>query len=276
MLHRFQYHDYTISYQIEGKGTALVLLHGFGESASVYNDQLLALQEIATVIVPDFVGAGNSAMEESLFTDKNINELSTLSFYAQSIKALLQELCIQKCVLLGHSMGGYITLEFAKLYPENLLGFGLLHSTAFADSDEKKQIRQRGIELMENYGGYEFLRTTIPNLFTKQFKEHFPQKVEQLIEEAKQFKTKSLQCYYRAMKSRVDNSAVLSNATVPVLIIAGKQDIVVPEIDLLKQTQLPAVCHFDSLNNAAHMGMLEETNHLNAQIKQFVTYINDL
>ncbi len=74
------------------------------------------------------------------------------------IIAILKEENIKRCTILGHSMGGYITLALAENHPEILSAFGFIHSTAFADSEEKKQNRLRGIEMIENYGGYTFIK----------------------------------------------------------------------------------------------------------------------
>ena len=74
--------------------------------------------------------------------------------------------------MLGHSMGGYITLAYVEKYSEKLKAFGFVHSTAFADSEEKKQNRKRGIEMMGEYGSYAFIKNTTPNLFTPAFKKN--------------------------------------------------------------------------------------------------------
>jgi len=266
----FNYKSFTIHYQVAGAGTPLVLLHGFGEDGDVWNNQVAALQSDAMVIVPDIPGSGKSKIGKDDFTEENLLLLNNIEFYADVVNALLENLQITNCVLLGHSLGGYITLAFAEKYPSKLKGFGLLHSTSFADSGEKKENRKRGIALMEEYGGYSFMKNSIPNLFTATFKQNEHEKVNALIEKAKGFETKALQSYYQAMINRPDRTFVLKESKVPVLIIAGKQDIVVPLNDSLQQVQQPNICHIFILNESAHMGMWEEPEKMNEAIREFL------
>jgi len=270
MANTFQYNSFTIHYKVSGKGVPLVLLHGFGEDGTVWDNQVAALQSDAMVIVPDLPGSGKSTLSAADFTVENTALLDTMVFYADVIQALLNHLQIEQYFLLGHSMGGYITLAFAEKYPALLKGFGLIHSTSFADNEQKKENRQRGIELMEEYGGYPFLKNSIPNLFTTAFKQNEHNKVEELIEKAQHFETKALQCYYRAMINRPDRTFVLKASKVPVLIIAGEQDIVVPINDVLQQAHQPNICHIHILKHSAHMGMWEDKEGMNKGILSFI------
>jgi len=133
MIKHFNYTNATIAYRMEGAGKAVVLLHGFGEDSNIFNEQINYLTDYCQLIVPDLPGSGKSAI-----LDDSEKEIS-IDDYARCIHALLQAENINSCIMLGHSMGGYITLSFAELFPQNLLAFGLIHSTAFADSDEKNK-----------------------------------------------------------------------------------------------------------------------------------------
>ena len=272
----FNYQSSSIYYRIEGNGTPIVLLHGFGEDGEVWHHQLNALSATALVITPDFVGSGKTVVNEDAFTEVKTAQLNSIEFYADSIEALLRHLNIAQCVLLGHSMGGYATLAFAEKYPHLLIGFGLIHSTSFADSEEKKENRKRGIAMMEEHGGFSFLKNTIPNLFTSSFKKEYPAEVNGLIEKAKEFTTKTLQSYYQAMINRPDRTFVLTEATVPVLIMAGEEDIVVSLNDSLFQSHQPKICQIELLKGAAHMGMLEAPEKMNDAIVAFLKLIEDV
>ena len=134
MYQAFQYQGKNVSYQMTGEGNAVVLLHGFGEDSTIFNHQIDLLKDVCLLIVPDLPGSGLSDFNE---------QLDSIDAFATCIHALLQNHNIDKCIMLGHSMGGYITLAFAALFPSYLNKFGLIHSTAFADSEEKKIIRQK-------------------------------------------------------------------------------------------------------------------------------------
>ena len=268
------YKNASISYRTEGKGKPIVLLHGFGEDSHIFDQQIDFLKDHCFLIIPDLPGTGKSALlvsDNQLPATGNL-EPATISIedYADCIKALLEEEKINKCILLGHSMGGYITLAFAEKYPESLSRFGLIHSSAFADNEEKKRNRQRGIDLMEQYGAYSFLKNTIPNLFSQQFKEAFPAKLESLIEASKQFSTEACQQYYRAMMNRPDRTSVLKGNPLPVLFVIGTEDVAAPLNDLNKQIHLPLCSYIHIIENVGHMSMWEAPELLNSYLLEFI------
>lgn len=282
----------TIHYKIYGEGLPVVLLHGFGEDSSIWNRQVEVLQNHCQLIVPDLPGTGSSRWNEVNGQWSIVNEeqhtdspltidhspltshfshlTPSIDSLADCIQHLLLQENIQSSYLLGHSMGGYITLAFAERYPSMLKGFGLIHSTAFADSEEKKKNRQRGIELMEQYGGFSFLKTTIPNLFGDAFKKKNPEAIEQLIERSADFSTPSLQAYYYAMMNRPDRTHVLKSNPLPVLFVLGTEDIAAPLNDVLQQTHLPLISYIHILDGVGHMGMWESTERLNELLIAFI------
>ncbi len=274
MQKTFIYKEARISYRTEGKGKPVVLLHGFGEDSHIFDQQIEFLKESCLLIIPDLPGTGKSAL---LISDHpmpvtGILKPVTVSIedYADCIKALLEEEKISKCILLGHSMGGYITLAFAEKYPGSLSRFGLIHSSAFADNEEKKRNRQRGIDLMEQYGAYAFLKNTIPNLFSLQFKEAFPDKLESLIEASKQFSTEACRQYYTAMMNRPDRIDVLKGNPLPVLFVIGTEDVAAPLNDLNLQIHLPLCSYIHIIENVGHMSMWEAPELLNSYLLEFI------
>jgi pimeloyl-ACP methyl ester carboxylesterase len=258
-----------ISYTDIGIGNIVVLLHGFGEDERIWQQQTQYLAQYFRVIVPNIPGSGSSTLLKE--------QVASIEDYAICIHQLLENILLDsdtKITLLGHSMGGYIALAFAKLFPQKLNGFGLIHSTAFADSEEKKQVRLRGIEAIKQYGAYSFLKTTIPNLFATGFKQKFPQLVDELIEQSMQFTEAALEQYYFVMMNRTDTTDVLKQAQVPVLFVMGTEDIAAPIKDVLQQCCLPQQSHINILENVGHMGMMEATEVVNKSIKEFVDLVN--
>lgn len=274
----FSYKNLSVSYTKQGSGKAVVLVHGFGEDGSVWDYQMTFLKDFCTVIVIDLPGSGRSKVDSwELIDDSSkwtTDNLSTIEFYADCIHDLLQYLTINICTMFGHSMGGYITLAFAEKYPGILNGFGLVHSTAFADSEEKKINRQRGIELMAQYGSFSFLKTTVPNLFSASYKNNNTAKIAGLIEAGKGFVVAALQNYYRAMMNRMDKTAVLKGSNVPVLFIIGSQDIAVPINDSLQQSHMPICSYIHILESVGHMGIWEEPDKVNQFLLSFLNNNN--
>lgn len=294
MQKSFRYQSSLISYRIEGTGKAVLLLHGFGEVGNIWDQQVLFLKDHCLVIIPDLPGSGESALlslepacrqgglgvrsrdleKKNSKLKPNLSEQTpdyiSIEDYADCIKALLVHEEINSITFLGHSMGGYICLAFAEKYPHLLSGFGLIHSTAFADTEEKKKAREKAIDLIETHGPHPFLRNMIPNLFGSGFKKLYPQKIKTFIEAAAQFSKASLQQYYKAMILRPDRTQLLISNRLPVLFVAGKVDVVVPLSDILKQASLPNISYLYILENSGHMGMWEEPEKLNEILLNFI------
>ncbi|HEX8333415.1 MAG TPA: alpha/beta hydrolase [Segetibacter sp.] len=259
----FQYHSTNITYNIYGEGDVVVLLHGFGEDSRIFNHQVNFLTKYYKVLVPDLPGSGKS----DLLTKENV----IIDDYAECLHDLLQHEGITSCKLLGHSMGGYITLAFAEKYPQMLTGFGLIHSSASADNEEKKKNRAQGIKLINEYGAFPFLKNTIPNLFGQAFKKNNPGAVEELVEQSRQFSKEALIQYYTAMMNRPGRIQVLENASVPILFVLGNEDVAAPLKIVLNQVHLPSISHIHILDNVGHMGMLEAPDQLNNFMLEFVS-----
>ena len=196
---------------------------------------------------------------------------------AECIKAII-DVELQKTdrlQMIGHSMGGYITLAFAEKYPDLLSTLGLFHSSAFADSEEKKAARLKSIDFIKKNGSYEFLKTSIPGLFFRGqdgLEPSDPLKLEMdaLIEKGKNFSPEALIQYYQAMIARPDRTVVLKNFPYPILFILGEHDMAVPLAQGLKQTYMPALSYIHILRDSAHMGMWEETGKANAAMLEFL------
>jgi pimeloyl-ACP methyl ester carboxylesterase len=270
MQERFvSYQNKQLFYRVIGQGAnALVYLHGFPEDGRVWEAQQ-NLKTSFTVIVPDLPGSGRS---------EAIDDMS-MEGLAASVKHIIEaELqnsggtSPYKTVLVGHSMGGYIALAFAELYPQQVLGIGLFHSTAYADSPEKIASRQKGIEFIRKHGPSAFLKNTIQNLFAPETRETRPGLIEEQIQQAYNFSGETLVSYYEGMMKRPDRTHILIQSHVPFLFILGRWDQAVPLEDGLKLCHLPEISYIGILEHSAHMGMKEETSKSNEFLTGFLHY----
>ncbi|WP_121352457.1 alpha/beta fold hydrolase [Flavisolibacter nicotianae] len=257
----FDYRGKTIVYRTAGSGPVVMLLHGFGEDGTIWEDQFVLFPGYQ-LLVPDLPGSGRSETIEDM----------SMEGLADAVKALLDSTAgdTTQVALIGHSMGGYITLAFAEKYPEWLRGFGLFHSTAFADSDEKKETRRKGIRFIRQHGAAEFLKMSTPNLYAEETRKTHPEWIEKQVRDTCNFSGDSLVLYYEAMIRRPDRTAVLKESRVPVLFVMGRHDPAVPLQDGLKQCYLPQKTYIHILEHAGHMGMIEELNQTNQILSQFV------
>jgi len=244
-------------------GFPVVLLHGFGEDPTIFNTQIDALKDKYQLIVPYLPATGESVIDFNHCED-------TVEFMATTILGLLDHLKINKCVMLGHSMGGYVTLAFAEMYPQRLQAFGLIHSTAFADSDEKKIVRHRGIDIMKEYGASSFLRTSFPNLFSSEWKAIHAEELNELIFRFSYISTEACVYYYNAMINRNDKTEMLEQTNHPVLFVIGEEDIAAPMSDVLQQVHLPKKSYVHILPRIGHMSMIESPNKLNEILSTFL------
>jgi pimeloyl-ACP methyl ester carboxylesterase len=264
MEKRLNYKEGTLFYSTHGKGRPVMLIHGFASDGSEWEKQIPALHDHFQLIVPDLPGSGLS--------DFNTN-VHSMEDHADALAEIITDLELEKATLIGHSMGGYIALAFAEKYPEKLNALGLFHSSAYADTEEKKATRKKGIEFIKEHGVAKFQEQTIPNLFSDLTRKNNPGLVEEIIARFSNLKEESLVDYYQAMMERPDRSSVLKNIGNPVLFIAGEGDKTIPLNLMLEQSHLPGLSYFHILKNSGHMGMLEETDSSNLFLEKFLRTI---
>ena len=262
ILRSLQYQHKKVSYTITGNGPAVVLIHGFAETGHIWQNTVSALHQHYTCIIPDLPGSGES---ESIGFEQEVTNI--IDNFAIIIKEILVQESIAKCIMIGHSMGGYVSLSFAEQFPERITGLGLFHSTAYADSEEKKLNRLKSIQFIRNNGVNEFLKTSIPGLFKQPYHKLIS---EVFLQQTMQTSANTCIQYYEGMMSRKDRIQVLKALTVPVLFIIGEFDMAVPLSQSLSQCYLPAIAEIHILRNSAHMGMLEESLLSNQLISAFL------
>ena len=269
MKKNIDYRETRLYYDDAGNGMPVILLHGFGESATIWDEQVKFLSEHFRIITPDLPGSGSSTMPEMG------DDFLTMEDYAEVVLKILDKEGITQCALIGHSMGGYITLAFAEKYPERLSGFGLFHSAAMADNEEKLKARQKGISFVQSHGPSAFLEEVIPNLYGVVYKASDPAGLAKHVEESKAFSASAVISYYRAMMQRPDRKAVLENFPKPVLFIMGEEDKTVNLQESLSQSHLPRESHVHIWKAVAHMGMREAPEKSNAALLAYLQHLNE-
>ena len=248
----------TISYTDQGKGTAVVLLHGFLENKLMWKAFIPELSKRNRVIAIDLLGHGATEC---------LGYIHTMEDQADMVQSVLQELKIRKTVLIGHSMGGYIALAFAELYAENVKGIVLLNSTSKADSEERKINRDRAIvAVKQNYSN--FIRMSIANLFSESNRERLTEVIEQVKIEALKTPLQGIVASLEGMKIRKDREIILHFASYPIQLVLGKKDGVLiyeDNLDQIEGTKVQLTTFEDG-----HMSHIENETELLALLLQFL------
>ena len=256
----FKYQSNPVYYTDSGNGKPVILLHGFGEDGRIWDFQLKYLENKCRLIIPDIPGSGRSPGLSK----------GSMEIYAEVVNALLEHEKLDKVTLIGHSMGGYITLAFVEKYPEKVGAFGLFHSSALPDDEEKRNTRKKGIEFIREHGPAKFLEQATAGLFSPYTKQNRPALVQETIDRFNNFEGESLIQYYEAMMARPDRREILSQSKVPVLFILGKHDSAVPFDKGLEQSHLPEFSYIHVCMFSGHLGMLEEEDFCNKALEAFI------
>ena len=257
-LKKLTLQDKSIAYIDKGSGKPIVLLHGFCGSSQYWEHVIPALLADYRVIAPDLPGHGQSDPLEGNSTIENI---------ADQLKSLIDKLNLPKVTMFGHSLGGYITLAFAEKYSGLLNGYSLIHSTAFPDSEEAKKGRLANIEKVNQSGIYSLIDGLVPKLFSPENQDE--NYVGEAMEIGYTTSAEGAIDALNAMKDRPDRNLVLEASTLPVLLIAGEQDQIIPSDktfsvskDNIKQSLI---------KDSGHMSMYENPSDLISEIQNFLS-----
>lgn len=259
MIHEMLFRYAVVRYSDKGKGRVIVLLHGFLESLEIFNELSDELSKKFRVISIDLPGHGGSEC---------IGYVHTMEMMADCVKAVLDHLHLRKYILVGHSMGGYVSLAFAEQYPDSLAGLCLLHSTAWGDTPEKKKERSKAIELVKK-NHVKYSRALVKKLYAPANRKALHEEISFQKKIAARTGKQAIIAALEGMKERANRELVLRFAPFPILFIVGKQDSVIPWETMIQQAERPQRSRLLLLENAGHMGFFEEKKETLKQLRLF-------
>jgi len=258
-MEKIKFHQKNIFFTDEGKGRAIVLLHGFTESAKIWKGFSEKLSEKYRVVCIDLPGHGRS---------DTIDGCHEMDLQADVIYMALKKLKIRKCLMIGHSMGGYVTLAFAARYQDMLKGIGIFHSHCFADSPEEQENRNRTIKVV-NEDKLGFISQFIPQLFPLEVQDKFTGEIKKLVKQASRMTKEGVIAALEGMKVRPDRVELLMTTDLPVLFILGMKDPKAPISKLWEMITMPSHSEALILRNCGHMGYIEAPEETLKTIKGF-------
>ncbi len=230
-------------YEEFGKSQPIIFLHGYPLDHTIWLPLMPLLKEYARLILPDLRGHGLSPKPSGIYT---------MEVMAADVRALMDELKTERAVLVGHSMGGYVALAFARDFPQRLAGLALVASHCFVDQPERLKLRLENADKVERTGEVAFItEAMLPNLSPDAA---IREEIKTIIMNANSVGVASV---LRGMAQRQDTSAVLANLTIPAVIIAGNEDQIIP---LERSRQMAALMKqpwLEVIPRVGHMPMLE-------------------
>ena len=241
-----------LAYERRGKGTPLVLLHGFPLDHRTWDSVALLLEGTFDLILPDLRGFGQSTTVDSQFT---------MDALASDIAGLLDHLGIQKTAIAGHSMGGYVALAFTKLYTERVSALGLVSTQVLADPPDRKEGRYKSAAEVAEKGIGSVVETMTPK-FTSD--EKLQVSAREIMERQK---PAAFIGALKAMAERMDMSSLLAAIKFPVVVIHGDADSLIP-VDRAREVKSAVPhAHFIELKGVGHLPMMEAVNETAEALK---------
>ena len=247
-----------VHYSDHGHGPVMVFLHGFLEDLSMWKSIVDSLKKTNRVICVDLLGHGKTG---------NLGYVHSMEDQAEMIKQLLDHLNLKRYAMIGHSMGGYIALAFADMYPNPLTALCLMNSTALADDKEKKRNRDRGINAVKQ-NHRTFIRLAIPNLFSEENRTLFSNEILEITDAALKMSQRGIIAALEGMKIRKNRTKILENRDFPILMIISKKDPALDYKTLLKQSDLGKVKKV--VFEDGHMSHVENRVELIKELTKFL------
>ena len=261
---KIKFKETEVVYSDHGEGRCVVLLHGYLERGEVWEGFTKQFPGGIRFIIPDLPGHGDSGCW---------GQVHSMDDLAEAVKAILDAEGIRRIFLAGHSMGGYVTMAFAHLFPEYLSAYALVHSTPFADTEEKRENRDREISLVLCGKKRQIVLVNIPKAFATDNRENMSGEIELLKNMAMGSPDEGMVALLNGMKERPDRSTILQDPGLPLLLIGGMKDNYIPVEVFEKLVALAPHARVLRLENSGHQGFMEETGHV---VRAFTGFLESI
>lgn len=254
------YRGIDISYTSEGRGNTIVLLHGYLEAKEVWELLTGHLSERYRIIAIDLPGHGDSGI---------VSDVHTMEMMAGAVHEVIEKEKCGRVIVAGHSLGGYVALAYAELYPDLLSGFVLFHSHPHADSSEAIEKRKREIAIVEAGRKNLMYPSNVSMMFAEKNLSRMPEAVARMELIASHCPDKGIISVLRGMMSRPSRVHVIEEGSVPLLWILGRHDLYFTPEKALGDVVIPDSCKVVIMEDSGHLGFIEEPDHSAAIIALF-------
>lgn len=245
-----------------GNGPAVLFLHGYPFDKSMWHEQLCALREKSI---------GNIAVDLPGFGERKITgEINTMDDMARDAVTMLDQAGIEKAVVCGLSMGGYVAFELVHLFPTRVSGLVLAGTRAPADNEQEKAGREQQVQTMLRAGMVPISIATLPKLLAPRTLAEKPDVVKEVRRMITQTDPNGAAAAQRGMAARRDYTDDLAQINVPTLIIVGREDSIRPVADAEFMHQGIRDSRLEIIENAAHMTNVEQPEAFNDALLSFL------
>lgn len=256
--------DINLAYTDVGTGPPIVLIHGYPFNRSLWTEQTEALNSKYRVVAPDLRGFGESDSSEGT---------ATMARMAEDVAALMDALAIEQAVIGGLSMGGYVALAFARMFPARVKALVLADTRAQADTEEGKQTRHQQAEKALSEGMAGIADAMLPKLLTPDTVSKRPELVKRVRDMMLKTKPGGAAAALLGMAERDDQTEFISSIRVPALILVGREDAITPVADSEKMQSQIEGSRLVVIENAGHVSNLEQTEQFNDALLGFLSTV---
>lgn len=250
-----------LAYEDVGEGVPVVLLHGFPFNRTLWREQVEALRESHRVVTPDLRGHGETTATAGP---------ATMEEMARDVTALLDELRIERAVLGGLSMGGYVALAFCRLFPRRVRALLLADTRPQADTEETRRNREESARRALAEGMTVIADAMLPKLFAHTTHMQHPERVKRVREMILATKPEGAAAALRGMAARRDQTNFLANILQPTLIIVGGEDQITPPQDSEVMRREIRGSRLEIIEGAGHVSNLERPAEFNRALLRFL------
>lgn len=256
--------NFRCAFSDEGKGQTILFVHGFPLSRAIWQPQIEALAPSHRVLAPDLRGHGESSATAGVYT---------MDVFAEDLQALIVERQCGPVVLIGHSMGGYISFAFYRKFPQSVRALVLFCTRAIPDSDAGKISRENLAQRAEREGAGAVAESMLPKMFGTATAASRPDLVESVRQMMLATSINALAGSLRGMATRPSALDLLSQISEPSLVVAGENDLVIPMAESAAMANAIPNAELAIIPQAGHLASLENPASVNAALQAFLAKI---
>jgi len=250
-----------LSYEDQGEGLPVLFIHGFPFDHQLWNPQIETLSQNYRVIAPDLRGFGESDIP---------GDTSSMTQFAADLIALLDLLSIDQAVVCGLSMGGYISLTIAESFPERLLGLVLSNTRSAKDTYAVSQNRYNTAEKVISEGNGFLAEDMVGNVLCENTVQNRPELVDFVRDMIHRQSNAGIYAALRGMAERKDRTFLLSDIEVPTMVIAGKEDSIIPIFESKRLVNNLTLGYLEVIEDSGHLSNLEQPERYNEILDKYL------